>query len=121
MAFSHAWSVTPRELRVRAMQSVIIQMVILVHAAFGCMFVFFFLQHRSRFSRLMAQSWLLEAFRAGIILSQTGVGHEWSNHWHSLSDCLGVVATWWLLSGCADLMGVRLPQRLGRYYVGISI
>src|SRR5207244_3501882 len=34
---------------------------------------------------------------------------------------LFVVATWWLLAGCADLAGVRLPARLGRYYIGISL
>jgi len=103
------------------MQSIIIQTVIMLHAAFGCTFAFFYRQHRSRFSRLMAQSWLLEAFRAVIILSQLQYGQVWWNHWHSLSDCLGVIATWWLLSACADLAGVRLPVRLGRYYIGISL
>ncbi len=103
------------------MQSVIIQMVIMLHAAFGCMFLFLNRQHPARFSRLMAQSWLLEAFRACINLTQLHDLGGWLNHWHSLSDCLGIFATWWLLAGCADLMGVRLPVRLVRYYIGISI
>src|SRR5258708_5858423 len=101
------------------MQSIIIQMVIMLHAAFGCMFLFLYRQHRAQFSRLMAQSWLLEAFRACIILSQLDRGQVWWNHWHSLSDCLGVIATWWLLAACADLVGARLPARLGQYYIGI--
>jgi PAS domain S-box-containing protein len=93
----------------------------MLHAAFGCMFVFLYRQHRARFSRLMAQSWLLEAFRAYINLTQLSDTGGWVNHWHSLSDCLGIFATWWLLSGCADMVGVRLPIRLGRYYIGLSL
>ena len=103
------------------MQSIIIQTVIMLHAAFGCMFLFLYRQHRARFSRLMAQSWLLEAIRAYINLTQLDDTGNWLNHWHSLSDCLGLFATWWLFSGCADLAGVRLPARLGRYYIGISL
>jgi two-component system cell cycle sensor histidine kinase/response regulator CckA len=103
------------------MQPVIIQMVIMLHAAFGCMFLFMSRQHPARFSRLMAQAWLLEAFRAAIVLSELNYQGDSVNHWHSLSDCLSVVATWWLLAGCADLAGVRLPAWLGRAYVGVSI
>ena len=103
------------------MQSIIIQMVILLHAAFGGMFIFFYGQHRTRFSRLIAQSWLLEAVRAYINLTQLADTGGWVNHWHSLSDCLGIFATWWLLSGCADLVDLRLPARLGRYYIGLSV
>jgi PAS domain S-box-containing protein len=103
------------------MQAIIIQIVILLHAAFGCMFLILYLQHRREFSRLMALCWLLEALRAGIILSQFGQAHLWWNPWLGLWDCLGVIATWWLLSACADLTGKRLPPRLGRYYIGISL
>src|SRR5438477_6181705 len=103
------------------MHSIIIQMVIMLHAAFGCMFAFFFRQHRSRVSRVIAQSCLLDAVRAAIILSQLGLGREWANHWYVLWDCLGVVATWWLLAGCADLMEARLPANLGRYYIWITL
>ena len=68
------------------MQAVIIQMVIILHAAFGCVFLFLYRQHPGRFSRLMAQSWLLEALRAGITLSQLDDTGGWLNHWHSETD-----------------------------------
>jgi PAS domain S-box-containing protein len=103
------------------MHSIIIQMVVMLHVAFGCMFLFMYRQHRAVFSRFMAQSWLLEAFRAAILLSQFDRGRAWSNPVLGLWDCLGVVATWWLLCACADLVGIRLPTRLGRYYIGISV
>jgi len=103
------------------MQSIIIQMVIMLHAAFGCMFLFLYRQHRAQFSRLMAQCWFLEALRACIVLSQQDQVGDWVHHWYSLSDCLFVIATWWLLAGCAALVGVRLPARLGWYYIGISL
>jgi two-component system, cell cycle sensor histidine kinase and response regulator CckA len=101
------------------MQPVILQMIILLHAAFGCMFLFMNWQHPARFARLMAQSWLVEAVRAGILLAQ--LGQDGTHHWHSLSDCLNLVATWWLLAGCADLMGVKLPARLGWWYLGLGL
>ncbi|HEY8994772.1 MAG TPA: PAS domain S-box protein [Lacunisphaera sp.] len=103
------------------MQPVIVLMVIMLHAAFGCMFWFMHRQHPARYSRLMAQSWALEAIRALINYTQLGYDGAGINHWHSLSDCLCVFATWWLLRGCADLAGVRLPKRLGQYYIAISL
>ena len=103
------------------MQSIPVLMVIMLHAAFGCTFLIHFRQHRARFSRLLAQSWLLEAFRAGIVASQLGLNHPWANSWNGLANCLGIIVTWWLLSACAELTGVRLPARLGRYYIGISL
>lgn len=101
------------------MQPVIVQMIILLHAAFGCMFLLMHWQHPARFSRLIAQSWLLEAFRAGIVYVELDRSGGFS-HWHSLSDCLNLVATWWLVAGCADLVGIRLPDRLGKLYIGIG-
>jgi two-component system cell cycle sensor histidine kinase/response regulator CckA len=101
------------------MQPVIVQMIIMLYAAFGCMFLFMNWQHPARFSRLMAQSWLLEMVRAIIILTQLdGVD---AHHWHTLSDCLNLVATWWLVAGCADLTRVKLPARLGAIYLGLGI
>lgn len=102
------------------MQPVIVQMIIMLHAAFGCMFLFMSWQHPARFSRLIAQAWLLEAVRAGIIYMEMEKPGGFS-HWHSLSDCLNLVATWWLVAGCADLAGAKLPAKLGRYYLGIGI
>ncbi|HEX2862078.1 MAG TPA: PAS domain S-box protein, partial [Lacunisphaera sp.] len=103
------------------MQPVIIMMVVMLYAAFGCMFLFMNRQHPSRFARLMAQSWLIEMVRAYINYTQFGVATSGMNHWHSLSDCMAILATWWLFSGCADLAGVKLPARLGWLYVGISL
>ncbi|AOS45369.1 Blue-light-activated protein [Lacunisphaera limnophila] len=102
------------------MQPVIVQMIIMLHAAFGCMFLFMHWQHPTRFARLFAQSWLLEAVRVGIIYSQLNHPGGFS-HWHSLSDCLNLVVTWWLLAGAADLAGVRLPPWLGRWILGGGI
>jgi PAS domain S-box-containing protein len=102
------------------MQAAIITVIILLHAAFGCMFLFMSRREGARFARLMAQSWLLEAVRAGIVLSQLGLAGQAQTHWHTLSDCLGLLATWWLLAACADLAGVRLPARLGAFYVGLG-
>jgi PAS domain S-box-containing protein len=103
------------------MQPVIVLMVIMLHAAFGCMFLFMHRRHPARYSRLIAQSWAVEAIRAIINYTQLGYQGPSVNHWHSLSDCLCIFATWWLLAGCADLAGVRLPRRLGRYYIAISL
>lgn len=103
------------------MRPAIVLMIVMLHAAFGCMFYFMDRQHPARFSRLMAWSWLLEAFRATIFLSQMDLPGGPTNHWHSLSDCLNLVATWCLLGGCADLAGVRLPARLGQLYLGLGI
>ncbi len=102
------------------MQPVILQTIIMLHAAFGCMFLFMHGQHPARFSRLIAQAWLVEAVRAGIVYAELDRTGGFS-HWHSLSDCLNVVATWWLVAGCADLMGAKLPARLGRICLGIGI
>ncbi len=102
------------------MTPVILQMVIMLHAAFGCVYWFMYRQHPAKFSRLIAQSWLLEAFRTGIVLSQLDYSGKVS-HWHSLSDCLNLVVTWWLLTGCAELVGVKVPAKLGRYYLGIGM
>jgi PAS domain S-box-containing protein len=101
------------------MQAVIVQVIIMLHAAFGCMFLLMNWQHPAKFSRLIAQSWLLEAFRAGIVYAELDRTGGFS-HWHSLSDCLNLVATWWLLAGCADLVGARLPAKLGKFYIGIG-
>ena len=102
------------------MQPIIVQMIIMLHAAFGCMFLFMNWQHPAKFTRLMAQSWLLEGFRACIVYAELDNTGGFS-HWHSLSDCLNVVATWWLLAGCADLAGVKLRPRLGHWCLGIGI
>jgi PAS domain S-box-containing protein len=102
------------------MTPVILQMIIMLHAAFGCVYLFMNRQHPAKFSRLIAQSWLLEAFRTAIVLSQLNFSGKIS-HWHSLSDCLNLVVTWWLFAGCAELAGIRIPPRLGRYCLGIGI
>ncbi len=102
------------------MQPVIVQMIVMLYAAFGCMFLFMHWQHPARFSRLLALSWLVEAVRAVINYAELDNPGGFS-HWHSFSDCLNVLATWWLLAGCADMAGVNLPARLGRYVLGVGI
>lgn len=95
--------------------------IILLHAAFGGAFLFLHWQHPTKFSRLLGQAWLLEAFRAGLLLPAVrGLG-GWEHHWLSLSDGLNLFATWWLLAGCADLAGARLPRWLGRVIFGAGL
>ncbi|MFZ5495005.1 MAG: PAS domain S-box protein [Verrucomicrobiota bacterium] len=103
------------------MQPVYVLNIIMLYAAFGCMFLFVHRQHPARFSRLLAKSWLLEAFRACIVLMELEHPTGAVSHWHSLSDCLNLLATWWLLAGCADLAGVRLPARMGQLYLGVGV
>lgn len=97
--------------------------IILLHAAFGGAFLFLYGQHPTKFSRLIGQAWLLEAFRAALLLPELhGVGGASAfHHWFTLSDALNLVVTWWLLAGCADLAGVRLPGWLGRAWFGAGL
>ncbi len=91
-----------------------LQIIILLHVAFGGAFLFLHWQHPARFSRLLGQAWLLEAFRAALLLPEIhGIG-GWYHHWFTLSDVTNLLATWWLFAGCADLAGVKLPRWLGR-------
>ncbi|MEO6993800.1 MAG: PAS domain S-box protein, partial [Lacunisphaera sp.] len=92
--------------------------VIYLHAAFAVVFLFFNRQQPTKYSRLIAWSWLVEAIRVLVIQVQLVNG---SPDWITFADCLNVLGTWWLLEGCADLTGVRLPAKLGRIYLGLSI
>ncbi|HEY4248258.1 MAG TPA: ATP-binding protein [Lacunisphaera sp.] len=92
--------------------------VIYLHAAFAVVFLFFYRQQPTKYSRLIAWSWLTEAIRVLVIQVNTFSG---SLHWITLADCLNILGTWWLLEGCADLTGVRLPVKLRRIYIGLSI
>ena len=96
--------------------------IILLHAAFGGAFLFLYAQHSTKFSRLLGQAWLLEACRAAILLPEIhGLGDELYHHWFTLSDLLNLLATWWLLAGCADLAGVKLPRWLSRVWFGAGL
>jgi two-component system, cell cycle sensor histidine kinase and response regulator CckA len=103
------------------MQPIHALMIILLHAAFGSLFLFLYRLQPTKFARYLAQSWFLEALRISVHFPLVRDFAGWSHHWYSISDCLSVVATWWLLVGCADLVGVQLPKRLGRLYLGISL
>ncbi len=93
-----------------------IHVVVLLHVAFAGVFFFLFRQSASRFARLFAASWLIEAVRAAILLPDLrGLGGS-PEHWFAVSDGLCLVANWWLLTGCAALAGVRLPRWLGPVY-----
>lgn len=103
------------------MQSAYIQVVVLLHVAFGGVFFFLFRQSASRFARLFAASWLIEALRAAIQLPGVRALGGSPEHWFAVSDVTCFLANWWLLAGCATLAGVTLPRWLGRCYFGISI
>ena len=98
-----------------------LQIIILLHAAFGGAFLFLHWQHPTKFSRLLGQAWLLEAFRACLLLPAVRSLGGGEHHWLSLSDGLNLFATWWLLAGCADLAGARLPRWLGRVVFGVGL
>ncbi len=92
------------------------QVIILLHVAFAGVFYFLNRQRPSRFARLFAWSWLIEGFRAAILLPVVHDLGGWSNEWYSVADVLCFFATWYLLSGCVDLAGVRLPRWLAPVY-----
>lgn len=95
------------------------QVIILLHVAFAGVFYFLNRQSPSRFARLFAWSWLIEAIRAAILLPAIHELGGWSNEWYAVADILCFFATWYLLSGCADLAGVRLPRWLApAYFLG---
>ncbi|AOS43943.1 Blue-light-activated protein [Lacunisphaera limnophila] len=98
-----------------------LQIILLLHAAFGGVFLFLHWQHPARFSRLLGQAWLLEAFRTALLLPEINGLGGWSHHWYTLSDATNLLATWWLLAGCADLARVRLPAWLGRVALGAGV
>jgi two-component system, cell cycle sensor histidine kinase and response regulator CckA len=102
------------------MDSLSVLSVVLLHAAFGCMFLYIHGRYPAVSTRLIAQSWLLEAVRAGILLHEFGAPKVFS-HWLSAADCLLLLGNWWLFKGVAELMGVKLSARLGRYYLGIGV
>ena len=95
--------------------------IILLHAAFGGAFLFLHWQHPAKFSRLLGQAWLLEAFRVSLLLpSVQALGGD-PHHWFTVADALNFVIMWWLFAGCADLAGVRLPRWLGRAVFGAGL
>lgn len=98
-----------------------LQIIILLHAAFGGAFLFLHWQQPTKFSRLLGQAWLLEALRAALLLPEIHSFGGWTHHWFTLSDLTNLLATWWLLAGCADLAGVRLPRWVGRALFGAGV
>ncbi|HWA25435.1 MAG TPA: ATP-binding protein [Lacunisphaera sp.] len=103
------------------MQPAYVLIIVMLYAAFGCMFLFASWQKAGRFAQLIAQSSLTEAFRACIVLMELNHSLGSVSHWHSFSDCLNLLATWWLFAGVADLAGVKLPARLGMLYVAAGV
>ncbi len=98
-----------------------LRLLVVVHAVFAGMFYFLDRQHPSRFARCLAWSWAIEAVRAFIRLRASGVPDAVTFDWFAASDCLQVLANWFLLAGCADLAGVRLPRTLGRWYACAAV
>ncbi len=98
-----------------------IRLIVLLHAAFAGVFYFMDRQHPTKFARYLALSWTIEAVRALIRLQNVNVPDVVSYDWFALSDVLQVFANWCLLVACADLAGVRLPPRLGWWFVWVSL
>ncbi|MFZ5494642.1 MAG: PAS domain-containing hybrid sensor histidine kinase/response regulator [Verrucomicrobiota bacterium] len=98
-----------------------LSIIILLHAAFGGAFLFLHWQQPTKFSRLLGQAWLLEALRTALLLPEIHHLGGWFHHWFTLSDLANLLATWWLLAGCADLAGVRLPRWAGRTLFGAGV
>jgi signal transduction histidine kinase/ActR/RegA family two-component response regulator len=97
--------------------------IILLH--FGFAGVFFFLNRASpsRFSKLFAWSWAIEAVRAAILLPEVHRLGGRAGEWFCLADILCFFANWCLFAGCADLAEARLPAwlRLGYFWSGIPL
>ncbi|HVU23345.1 MAG TPA: ATP-binding protein [Opitutus sp.] len=93
-----------------------VQVIVMLHGAFALVFYFLDRKSPSRFTRLFAISWAIEAVRAAILLpgvAQLGGAQEL---WFAASDVLCFVANWCLLAGCAGLVGVTLPRWLAPLY-----
>jgi two-component system, cell cycle sensor histidine kinase and response regulator CckA len=95
--------------------------LILLHAALGGAFLFLHWQHPAKFSRLLGQAWLLEALRIGLLLPAVHRLGGDPQLWLTLADGLNLLILWWLLAGCAELAGVRLPRWLGRAVFGAGL
>jgi signal transduction histidine kinase/CheY-like chemotaxis protein len=98
-----------------------LRLIVMLHAAFGGVFLFLNRQDRSRFTLLLAWSWAIEAVRASINLPGVHDLGGVPSLWFSLSEYLCLFANFCLLAGCADLVGVRLPRWLAPAYFGVSI
>lgn len=98
------------------MSQTYIQVVVLLHLAFAGVFFFLLRQGANRFAQLFAGSWTIEAIRAAILLWAGPLSAAEAGRWYGAADALSFVANWWLLSGCAALVAVRLPRWLGPAY-----
>jgi signal transduction histidine kinase/CheY-like chemotaxis protein len=98
-----------------------IRVIVLLHAAFAGVFYFLNRQHPSRFARLIAWSWTIEAIRAAMLLPGVRDQGGWSAGWYDSADILCLFANWCLLAGCADLTGVRVRAWLAPVYFGVSV
>ena len=103
------------------METAFIYVIVLLHAAFAGVFFFLNWQYPSRFSRLFAWCWAIEAVRAAILLPEIHNVGGWPAPWFSLGDVLCFVANWCLLAGFADLVDVRLPRWLAPVYFWTSV
>ncbi|HYP17936.1 MAG TPA: ATP-binding protein [Opitutus sp.] len=95
----------------------------MLHTAFAVVFYFLHGQTPTRFARLFALSWAVEAVRAAILLAEVRAIGGSVEYWFATADVLCYFANWWLLAGCADLAGVRLPgwMRPAYFWSGIPL
>jgi PAS domain S-box-containing protein len=75
----------------------------------------------SKFVQRFAWSWTLETVRNIIGLPEVRVLGGWVDQWYCLSAILNCFAVWLLFSGCAALVGARLPRWLAPLYIGTAI
>jgi PAS domain S-box-containing protein len=75
----------------------------------------------SKFVRRFALSWSIETVRNIIGLPEVRNLGGFISEWYGLHAALNFVAIWFLFSGCAALVGARLPRWLGPVYIGACI
>jgi len=94
--------------------------IILTHFGFAAIFMFLYYYRRSEFLTRFAGAWLIEAFRAGVLLARA-VGWSFSFYWFAAVDVLYPVANWLFFSGAASFIGRRLSRKWPAIYLGLTI
>jgi PAS domain S-box-containing protein len=97
-----------------------LNVIILTHLGFAAIFIILHWYRQSEFLPRFAGAWVIEAFRAGVLLARAQ-GWSFSIYWFTAVDVLYPVATWLFFSGVALFLGVRLSKKFPAIYLGATI
>lgn len=102
------------------MTNVPIVVILLVYLAFAALFFFLHSHRQSRFLKLFALAWTIEAARAGLLLAV-----EWEVHVPDVLwpvDYMAFPVVMWLnLAAVADFVGIRLSRLFSTVFLSASI